>query len=239
VIEFWCAYTCSPNQTNYVNGTGLAQKVDPLGSGVYTVFTTTATLDTHYACDMFSTCSATGKVKEFSPLQTCEGFLKYQGETEAISTGLSFIEFEFANASNRTVPPMITPLYSCCNFPSTINPTTPGAGNGSNISCPCASCAGMCAGGACLGGQAGAYQGLGYAPDDPLLGFNSSIIAIVAGLVLAVSIPLVLWRGLHSEAGEWEGEGGEQEEGGAGSSGRGGSSGSSSDSKATPLLASQ
>ncbi len=238
VVNFWCAYTCSPAQDAYVSWVGTDTKVDPVGGGVYTVGVSEATLDTQYACAMYDTCTSTGKVKEFSPLQSCEGFMKYQGQTEAIFTGLSYIEFNFSSSSSSsgggnssnssgsgsggsgsasaTAAPAAAPgtgslswpLYSCCNFPAAISPDAPlpwppSAVGGANISCPCASCKGMCSGGQCLGGGGGAYAGLGVSPDNPLLGFNSGIIQIFASCVMAVCVPLVLWRALG------EGEGGE------------------------------
>ena len=223
VVNFWCGYTCAPNQADYVVFQGTADKVDPVSEGTYTVGLLDATLNTGYACDMFETCASTGKVKEFSPLQTCEGFMKYQGQTEAIQTGLSFISFNFsggsggggnassaanASAANASSSALSWPLYSCCNFPASITtdsplPWPPSAADGPNTSCPCASCAGMCSGGQCLGGGGGAYAGLGESPDNPLLGFDDgSVIEIFASCVLAVSVPLVLWRALLDEGEE-------------------------------------
>jgi hypothetical protein len=155
IVDFWCAYTCSPNQTDFVLDSGLAQKVDPVSGNEYTVFVTNVTLDASYACDgVFDSCASTAKVKEFTPLQTCNGFFQYQGHTEAIETGLSFINFDYVNASSTA---MSEPVYSCCSFPSTISPITPGPGNGTNTSCPCTACAGMCPKGACQAGQLGGY----------------------------------------------------------------------------------
>jgi hypothetical protein len=233
VVNFWCGYTCSPRQADFVSFLGTPDKVDPVSGATYTVGESAATLDTGYACDMFETCANTGKVKEFSPLQTCEGFMKYQGETEAIQTGLSFIIFNFSgssssgsgsgNASAANASSSLSwPLYSCCNFPASITtdsplPWPPSPRDGPNMSCPCASCGGMCSGGQCLGGGGGAYAGLGESPDDPLLGFNTainflglqtSIIGVFASCVMAVSVPLVLWRALLVED---EGEGAHKE----------------------------
>jgi hypothetical protein len=210
VVDFWCAYSCSPNATSFVDVLGLDTKVDPVGGGTYTVETFAVNISMDYACSVYASCAGTGKVKEFSPLQNCEGFFNYQGETEAIFSGLAYINFEYvagpANASAEALappsPPMANPPYSCCNFPSSMSPLGPGNAT-TNTSCPCASCPNMCAGGTCPGAGS-EFAGLGYAPDDPLSGFDGSTVLWTFSAVVAATIATVTWR-------SW---GAEEEEGG-------------------------
>ena len=174
VVNFWCGYTCAPNQSDFVAFLGTADKVDPVSQGTYTVALTETAIDTDYACaanfSVFGSCASTGKVQEFSPLQTCEGFFDYQGQTEAIQTGLSFMTFNYSSSGSAPAAnsSLSWPLYSCCNFPASITsdsplPWPPSPADGPNMSCPCATCAGMCSGGQCRGGSAsGAYAGLDF-----------------------------------------------------------------------------
>ena len=210
VVNFWCEYTCSPRQAEFVATAGLATKTDPVSGSPFIVETFDVSLDTATACGMFDSCASTGKVKEFSPLQTCEGFMTYQGQTEAIQTGLTFITCNYttperAAAAGRGV--LANALHSCCNYPANIGPDNKGALNVTNTSCPCASCAGMCAGGRCSGGGS-QYAGLGQSPDDPLNGFDGDTVAIVAGFVGGMSVFIVAWRSMNPDAAHGGGGGG-------------------------------
>jgi hypothetical protein len=197
VVDFWCSYTCSPNNADFVKVLGLDSKTDPVGGGQYTVETLAVNISMDYACSVYGSCSGTGKVKEFSPLQNCEGFFNYQGETEAIYSGLSFITFSFVptggpNATSS--PPLLDSRpFSCCNFPSSMSPTAQGPGNGTNMSCPCANCPDMCAGGTCPGAGS-EFAGLGVSPDDPLSGFDGGTVLWTFSAVVAASIATVMWR---------------------------------------------
>ena len=143
-VDFWCAATCSPLQADYMNFTGLQENTtDPVGGGVYTVAAINASLNVDYASAVFGSCNATGKVKEFTPLQSMEGFFKYQGQTEAIFTGLSFFNFTYTPAG-AVLPALTYPSYSCTNFPEDITPSGGYIPNATNTSCPCTSCFAEC-----------------------------------------------------------------------------------------------
>jgi len=156
---------------------------------------------------------ARAQAKEFPPLQTCEGFFTYQGQTEAIQDGHTFITFKYNSSAggNGTGAGATFPTASCCNFdPNSCytwpggNPNAPGCttavGNASsvNTSSPCSTCAGMCTGGVCGGGAAGGaadpFPGLGDVADDPLLGFDGATVGAVYGAIGAATVVITLLR---------------------------------------------
>lgn len=200
VAQWWCKYSCDPQQGTFLTLNGTRDVVDPVSGNSYTVLSTAVTLDKGTACSTFDACKNTGKVKEFPPMQTCEGFFDYQGRTEAIQNGRTIIDFAYGNGSATGVATY--PTASCCNFdsqhcwstPPTIAPGCMNATNHKNASCPCAVCAGNCAGGTCAGSGADPYPGLGAVDENPLLGFDTSTVGIVYGLVAGIAIALSLGR---------------------------------------------
>lgn len=191
VILFWCKYTCDPEQGLFLTVGNTSQRVDPVSQKTLTVLNTAITIDNTTACATFESCKGTGKVKEFPPMQTCEGFFTYQGQTESIQDGRTFIDINYTNVNdNHTLG---FPLSSCCNYNPNYCPTTIpfkkgctnalGTSSSINASCPCTSCTGMCTGGKCAGAGSSDYPNLGAVSDDPLIGFD---ILTVVGFYVAL-----------------------------------------------------
>jgi len=171
-------------------------KTDPESGDLVTVINTVLHIDAQYACGVFDSCETTGRVKQFSPMQTCEGFFTYQGQVEAIGSGLSYIDFVY-NKYNKDIVNsaelredqafLSSPLYSCCNFPANINGGPASFNSSGNTSCPCSSCAAMCAGGSCTGSGQSNHD-LGNSPKDSLKGFSAIITGAWIGGLLGLSI---------------------------------------------------
>lgn len=107
---------------------------------------------------------------------------------------------------------VLQPLYSCCNFPLSLESGDP-LDNATNTSCPCASCGGMCAGGTCPwdsragdGGGSGTTQdsfaGLGNVQDNPLLGFDTRTVGIFYGCIATILAGMASVRYWRSRKGQ-------------------------------------
>jgi hypothetical protein len=189
--NFWCEYTCSPRQSDFVRVMGLSNMVDPTEPArSFDVLETRVALQRDFACGIFDSCERVKPVQQLSAMSNAEGFFAYQGQTEAIQHG-AFIDFVLDSPSNASAPPMHVPLYSCCNFPD-VDPAS-GANSTGNSSCPCSYCKGMCAGGQCGAGTgAGGGGGDGdtvYGTEPPWWnGFDAALVGGVWAAVLAVAI---------------------------------------------------
>jgi len=176
--SFWCEYTCSPRQSEFVSVLGVSNMVDPTEpSRSFDVLTTRVALQRSFACGIFDSCERVKPVQELSAMNSAEGFFAYQGQTEAIQHG-AFIEFELDSPAggDTAPPPMHAPLFSCCSFPD-VDPAGPpwapaGVNSTGNSSCPCSYCKGMCAGGQCggTGGNGGSGSGEGDGGNDDAYG---------------------------------------------------------------------
>ena len=141
--DLWCAYTCSPNQSDFVTPGEVTNVTDPTSGELTTVLLTNLSVSAEYACAIFASCASTQKVKTYPPMNSCEGLLAYQGGTASIPAG-ALVNMSYT----RNVPDALSlPSYNCCNFPGNFSRPT-----GGNVSCPCSSCTGCCMGGACYNG---------------------------------------------------------------------------------------
>lgn len=197
MVNFWCQFTCSPNQSSFVDVLGIEKKPDPGGAGMFTVLHTSAAVSKTFACGVFQSCQDTSKVKENPVLQNCESFFIFQGETEAITTGNMFIDFNYTGNATAAGTVIDQPLFSCCNFNLSLaskpplQPLPPPAYGAPNVSCPCASCRGMCAGGSC----GATSQDLPDAFDgNTLKGFNAVTVGAFWGTLLVVGATVLVSR---------------------------------------------
>lgn len=197
--EMWCAFTCGPDQDKYALPVGLENITNPTSGVITTVLNTRVTIASKYACSIFASCSATAKVKTFSPMNSCEGLMSYQGGTGAIPQG-AYLTFDYSgDAEGKGADPdaMSLPYHNCCSFPANFsNPA------GGNISCPCASCSGCCGGGSCYDGLQPATSSGGSGGSDvnisladlgnpnlsALTGFNGVAVGGLYGGLLALSV---------------------------------------------------
>lgn len=144
--NFWCSYTCGPNQSDYLTIIGAENITSPENGETYEVLRTRVSVNKAFACNTYSSCESVKSVTQTSAMSNAEGFFNYQGEYEAIQHG-AFIEFDLDSQSPTALNP---PTYSCCSFPVDFNNASLG-----NTSCPCAYCKGMCPGNDCAGASGG------------------------------------------------------------------------------------
>ena len=202
--NLWCAYTCSPSQSDFVTPGAVTNVTNPTSGELTTVLVTNVNITAKYACAIFASCAATQKVKTYAPMNSCEGLLAYQGGTGAIPEG-AFLNFFYSGdaAGGGGVPGALAlPYHNCCNYPGNFSDPA-----GGNVSCPCASCAGCCSGGSCFDGVSPASSGsgvtvnftssLGVPDDDPLVGFNGAAVGALYGIAALASALAV---GLRSPA---------------------------------------
>lgn len=195
VEEFWCAYSCSPNQDQFLSIIGVATVPDPTRGGLPTeVLKTSVRIDRNFTCASYTACQDVKTVKETSTMSTAEGFFAYQGQYEAIQHG-AYIDFEYIDEPftplnvNTTVHP---PTYSCCSYPNDVTNLTKG-----NTSCPCAYCSGMCNGGKCSGSGDNSVDGitnLGEITAPWYNGIEPGTIGGVWGALVFVIITVTWWR---------------------------------------------
>jgi hypothetical protein len=135
--QFWCAYTCGPNQSDYLTILGAANVTSPENGETYEVLRTKVSFHKAFAYDTYSSCESVKSVEQISAMSNITGFFNFQGQYEAIQHG-TFIEFDLNSSSPLALN---LPAYTCCNFPIDFGNTSRG-----NMSCPCQSCKGMCPG---------------------------------------------------------------------------------------------
>ena len=200
VEEFWCAYSCSPNQDQLLSIIGVANMPDPTRGGQMTeVLQTSVRINRNFTCAAYTACQDVKTVKETSTMSTAEGFFAYQGQYEAIQHGayilLDYIDDPITpENTNSTIHP---PTYSCCNFPNDVTNASKG-----NTSCPCAYCSGMCNGGQCSGSGDNTVDGitnLGEVTAPWYSGIEVGTIGGVWGSLLAVVITVTWWRNRQSK----------------------------------------
>ncbi len=136
VQNFWCNYVCSPNQT-FVEILGVKEVPDPENApNIATVLEVNVLVDKASACSLFASCADTTYVHEDAALGDCQGFLRFQGQTEALGHG-NDINFIFTNSSTPpNAPRMFLDNLSCANY------TLPGANT--SAACDCSVCSAAC-----------------------------------------------------------------------------------------------
>jgi hypothetical protein len=114
--NFWCEYTCSPRQADFVRVLGVSNMEDPTQPGhFYDVLRTRVALQRDFACGVFDSCERVKPVQIVSAMNSAEGFFDYQGETEAVQHG-AYIEFDLDAPANAAATPMAVPLCERCRL---------------------------------------------------------------------------------------------------------------------------
>ncbi len=130
VQGLWCAFACSPQQSDFVEVVGLHNTT---ANG--TQFLVNLTYQDGFASSVYSSCAGVGMVRGNPALSTAAQFLNYMGQ-QGVSTANTLVEF----VSGGGQAGLTLPTYNCCSWPANIS--DPGATG--NSSCPCASCLGSC-----------------------------------------------------------------------------------------------
>ena len=161
VVNFWCQFTCSPNQASFVQPKGYVKVVDPVSGSSVIVLHAAANVSRDYACGTFESCASTDKVVEYPPLQSCEGFFSYMATIESVEDSSMLIDLNYTEPSGDSGALAISgPAYDCCSFnlstapPAPLQPLPPNPPGAPNSTCPCTTCKAMCpGGGGCKGGS--------------------------------------------------------------------------------------
>lgn len=101
LYSLWCAFTCAPNQADFVVTAGFTNMTDPLNPGStkeYPVLLSTIYLDAYFACGLWESCRSTGTTQLLGE-DTCESFLLMQA-AHAVTAGGSYTSFQFSTATN-------------------------------------------------------------------------------------------------------------------------------------------
>lgn len=211
--KFWCEFTCSPNQSSFVRNMELVNATNPNTGEEYVVLETRIAVDKAFSCAAYDSCSGVSTVQKDSSLASMEGFFAYQGTVQGIGHGVKIL-YDFvdgsnngstASASTNATGVLQGSVYSCCNYPLSIE-TGKSTDQGVNTSCPCSACKGMCPGGVCpgnerAGGDAGgsdSFPGLGAVSNDPMQGFQYTtagvFYAVTATFTLGVTTFQAWWK---------------------------------------------
>lgn len=109
--RFWCYFTCSPNQANYVNAYDHIIVPDPFTPGKnVTVLNVTFKISPDTACTMYQSCKKTPYVSQVSAMNSAEGLLNFLG-SNAVATGLEKITMIYSNNASDT--PLNVTLHGC------------------------------------------------------------------------------------------------------------------------------
>lgn len=111
LMRFWCHFTCSPNQANFVSAFDHILVPDPFTPGLnVTVLNVTFKIDPNTACEMYQSCKKTPYVTEVSAMNSAEGLLNFLG-SNAVATGLEKIIMIYSNNASDT--PLNITLNDC------------------------------------------------------------------------------------------------------------------------------
>lgn len=178
--RFWCYFTCSPDQANYVNTYGNIVVPNPFTPGLnVTVLNVTLKIDPDTACEMYHSCQKTPYVSQVSAMNSAEGLLNFLG-SNAVATGQEKITMIYTNQPADT--PINVTLHGCnetfwqadqYGYPVTKN-------------CTCNNCDTAC----------GATADLDYIikPMDVMDGFNSTVIIAFYCAIVAETLLCLLAR---------------------------------------------
>ncbi|CAD8175277.1 unnamed protein product [Paramecium pentaurelia] len=98
--RFWCHYTCSPNQSEFMKITGRQNMTDPLNSSkIIEVQMVTLEVHPQIACEVFSSCKRTSFATQVSAMASPGGFFTFQGE-QAVGEGGQYINVEFQESNS-------------------------------------------------------------------------------------------------------------------------------------------
>lgn len=143
-----------------------------------TVLEMTMDVSTSFACEFYDSCKNTLDARITETMHTCDGFLDYQGQYQAIGRG-NYINFNYTNSPTA----LQFDADKCTNF---TDQTT-----GEQASCPCGSCAASCASARDTSGLERLNE---LASIDPLHGADWLAIGIVYGSIFVLSAALVFYR---------------------------------------------
>ncbi|CAD8153537.1 unnamed protein product [Paramecium pentaurelia] len=101
--KFWCEYTCSPNQSQFLTTNGYTNMKDPLNpKNILKVQLVEIKVKPQVACDMWSSCKRTQFASQVTAMKTPGGFFNFQGE-QAVGQAKQFISVKFVDNDEETI----------------------------------------------------------------------------------------------------------------------------------------
>lgn len=193
LMEFWCAFTCSPEQHKFMEVMEIQNVTQQgfFGPVTFPVRHIEMLMDAFWSCSVTASCSDTDFFKEDSNLQICESMWNFFGSgAQALQHGTN-ITFSYVKAQASAGPVVATAQgragrHAEAHQPDTIPPLPSGVPtldvplsrpwysccsfpinmsdpSAGNTSCPCSACSGVCGTNACYGGITPAVHGNGNA----------------------------------------------------------------------------
>jgi len=138
--KFWCTFTCSPNQSDFLVIGELENVTVPTTGAVVLARVLTLYVDEDMACALFQSCQKTNFITLLAQTQTSMGFLTFLGQNGA-GTGLVWVLFNFTS-NNATALNM--QIHECSDqFP---NGTDSEGYSIPSTNCTCNTCSQACQG---------------------------------------------------------------------------------------------
>ena len=176
--EFWCQFTCAPNQADFLHPIALVNVTDPSTKVNTTALQMTLDITPDLACGVFDSCKGTTKCRSVQTMKTCNGFLDYQGQYEAIGRG-NYIQFNYTAADTA----MNFPPQDCSNFTNS---------DGTHSSCSCSSCQATCDKAGDTANNLGSLNE--QAAVHPLHGANWVVVGVLYASIFVLSCALMFYR---------------------------------------------
>jgi len=137
LMRYFCYYTCSPIQANYMTINGYVNFTDPFSKKNKTVLSMNYTNSYETACQIFESCKTTAYVSQMSAMQSGKGLLNMLGQN-APSQGPTLINMFFETDPQKGV--LIPQMDKCSEIVGEFDRW----GYKIPKNCSCNSCASMC-----------------------------------------------------------------------------------------------
>mmetsp|Transcript_43762 Transcript_43762/g.50325 ORF Transcript_43762/g.50325 Transcript_43762/m.50325 type:complete len:297 (-) Transcript_43762:343-1233(-) len=133
---FWCAFTCAPNQADFVLPEDQQVLYDPDSLDYMKVLVVTVEVNPTTACELFESCKKTPFAIQVTDMHSSEGFLNFQG-VNAMSMGSVYIKMKYPEDSGFNGK-MFPCSYDAVRFGNHLH------GYDKVTSCSCGNCDALC-----------------------------------------------------------------------------------------------
>eukprot|EP01016_Furgasonia_blochmanni_P005373 TRINITY_DN12084_c0_g1_i1.p1 TRINITY_DN12084_c0_g1~~TRINITY_DN12084_c0_g1_i1.p1 ORF type:complete len:343 (-),score=4.48 TRINITY_DN12084_c0_g1_i1:120-1148(-) len=96
MIRFWCYFTCSPKQSDFMTLGPIIEVVDPISGQLINASNVTFKVNPESSCALYKSCASTQYVTEVSAMQSAFGFLNFQGEN-AVTKARMLVNIEYTD----------------------------------------------------------------------------------------------------------------------------------------------
>lgn len=137
IKRFWCYYTCSPKQQEFVVPYSL---IDVVQDGTkYHVRNISMFIDPQLAVEIYESCNKVQKITLNTPMQSAAGLLQFLG-SNSVKQGKSLINVEFEDPKNKNIKPLFMKGEACNSTFSKVD----NFGFPISHNCTCNNCKSMC-----------------------------------------------------------------------------------------------